>query len=452
MSGPDLCKYNAADAALTINSWVRMQADLQPELHVYQHDRRLASVCREMIRNGIGVDLARKEALSKELAERREELRCTLRDAVGDHNFEPGKLEQVRTHLFKNLGVRFTAFTKGGLPSTDNKTLEGMRLSGNQEHAAFAEALLRWRLAGKINSTYVDAVGGEGGRGIYLHAGRAHYNWKPFGTVSGRLSCRLQSAPRYDKSVPEGRVRELYVAAPGNVLLYYDVAQAEMRLAAYLSNDRAFIAACQGDVHANNAKAIFPQIAAKGWLDGDAKKDKTRGKKFRDITKNFGFAISYCAETDTAYITLRRKGFDVTRSGVDLILSKLHSTYRTYFRWVGENHARVHKTGHMRSPFLGRIRWLGWYAGLPDVANYPIQSGIADIVNRRTIELSELLPAACRLVAQVHDSCMYDVPRHLANGCQTIISDVWSKSIDTPGGSLILPIDLKQGERWSELE
>src|SRR5882762_8578271 len=64
MDGDDLCKYNAADAVLTMKAWQRMQVDLVPERHVYEHDRKLASICREMTRTGIRVDLEKQKQLS----------------------------------------------------------------------------------------------------------------------------------------------------------------------------------------------------------------------------------------------------------------------------------------------------------------------------------------------------------------------------------------------------
>lgn len=447
LDGDTLCKYNASDAQLTMLAWTRMQGDLNPERHVYEHDRKLAAVCREMIRGGIGVDEARRDELSELLRGRREELQEDLRAIVADPGFMPGKLDAVRHHLFspKSLGARYTIVTPKGQASTANETLEGLRMSGNTRHAEFATALLTWRLAGKIKSTYLDAVD------LHPRTRRAHFNWKPFGTVSGRLSCRFQSVPRYDSASPESRVREIYVPRPGHTFVYYDVSQAEMRLAAYLSNDATFMKACEGDVHANNAKAVFPK-AAHLLTDKLKKIPKSEGggKDYRDIAKNLGFAISYCAEVEKVYVTLRAKGFDVSMSAVSLILDKLHSAYRTYYRWVDSNLATVRRTGNMRSPFLGRIRWLGWYPKITDVANYPIQSGLADIVNQRTIELADTIIGPM-LVAQVHDACIYDVPNHLVNSALDLISNTWAAPIDTPGGALILPIDLKTGERWSDL-
>lgn len=440
----ELTLYNAADARLTIKAWHKMQPDLDKERAVYGHDKDLARVCHEMAYAGIGVDLARRDELSNKLSRRRAALKGVMRREIGEPDFSPGKLGEVRRILFQKLKGHHVRLTASGMPSTGNETLEVLR--GNDTHLArFADALLRWRIVGKIKSTYIDAAP------VNAVTGRAHYNWKPFGTVSGRLSCRLQSCPRWDGAQPEGRAREIYVPKKGNVFVYFDVSQAEMRLAAFLSADPVFMAACDGDVHANNAKAVFPEIAAKGWLDGDAKKDPARGKPYRDIAKNLGFAISYGAEAEKVYLTLRSKGFEITMRAVEMILLRLRTAYKVYYRYVENNLAMVRRDGFMRSPVVGRIRWLGWYPKPTDVANYPVQSSLADIVNLRMISMSPRLPAGVSLVAQIHDACIYDVPQKLASTVEALVVEEWKKSVRLAGGDLVLPIDLKRGERWSDL-
>ena len=86
------------------------------------------------------------------------------------------------------------------------------------------------------------------------------------------------------------RVRECYIPKPGYVIVYFDLAQAEARFAANLSCDKKFIAACAGDVHAGNAKVIFPDEAAKGWLDGKEAKEG-KGKPFRDVVRDAARAV-----------------------------------------------------------------------------------------------------------------------------------------------------------------
>jgi DNA polymerase I-like protein with 3'-5' exonuclease and polymerase domains len=241
------------------------------------------------------------------------------------------------------------------------------------------------------------------------------------------------------------------VPRKGNVFVYFDVSQAEMRIAAYLSADPAFMAACGDDVHAGNARNVFPQIADKGWLEGEAKKDPLRGKKYRDIAKNLGFAIAYGAEEDKVFLTLQSKGFEVSLRAVRVILARLRSAYHVYYRFVEENLSKVRQVGFMRTPVVGRIRWLGWYPKPTDVSNFPVQSCLADVMNLRTIALSKRLPRGCDLVAQVHDACTYDVPHTKAALVERLIREAWAEPIPLKGGPLVLPIDLKRGDRWSDL-
>ncbi len=441
----ELCLYNSIDARLTILAWTRMQPDLESERAVYEHDLKLNTVCREMSWEGIQIDTVRQAELSQLASRRRAALKGVMRRILREPNFQPGKLAEVRRVLFGKLRGKYTALTAGGMPSTNNATLESLR-GTDTRLARFADALLKWRLVGKVKSTYIDAVE------VCPETGRAHYTWKTHGTVSGRLASRFQSVPRWDARDVSKRPRELYVPRDADhTFVYYDVSQAEMRIAAYLSADPAFMAACGSDVHAGNARTVFPEIAAKGWLEGAALKDATKGKPYRDIAKNLGFAICYGAEADRVFLTLRSKGFAVTYRAVERILALLRSTYHVYYRYAERNLAEVRRCGFMRSPILGRIRWFGWYPKPPEIANFPVQSCLADIVNQRMIDLHAIIPKGVALVAQVHDSCIYDTPRPLAERVEGLIQSAWSVPVKLPGGDLILPIDMKRGERLSEL-
>jgi DNA polymerase I-like protein with 3'-5' exonuclease and polymerase domains len=453
MGAAELAKYNAADCRLTALSWARMQDDLAPEAAVYAHDKQLAAICRDMVRVGIGVDWERKEYLSLLMKRRAAALKGQMRTLLGKPDFSPTKLNDVRAALFDTLGASVVALTGSGLASTSNATLESLKAAAG-DAGKFATLLLNYRSVTKARGTY---VGGTREHPLAFDEktfgkdGRARYNWKPFGTVSGRLACRLQSCPRWDPKDVAARAREMYIPRKGCQFVYWDVSQAEMRLAAYLSGDTAFIAACSGDVHANNAKQVWPDIAAKGWLDGDAKKDPLRGKPYRDIAKSFGFAICYGAEAEKLFIYLQSQGLPIPFRAVELILARLRAAYRTYYRWVDANVARVRQCGYMRTPIVGRIRWLGWFPKPTDIANYPVQGGLADIMNLRTVEICDKLPAGANMVAQVHDAGILEVPHRLVGAVERLIKDAWAPPLQLAGGECGLPIEQKRGERWSDL-
>lgn len=463
MSAEQLAKYNAQDVILTARAAARLDAGA--EEHVYQHDLRLAGVARNMIKRGMPIDLHRIESLKAELSDVRDGLQYEMRRLLDWPEFVPGNVDSVRVALYERFGLAVNRKTPKGKPATDKAVIESLR-GETGPIGEFARALARYRLVTKIKSTYLDAIP------INARTGRAHYNWKSFGARSGRWSCRMQSNPRYapvdrrtKTATPEGRTREVFCAEPGHQFVYFDVRQAEANIAAHLSGDEAFMKACKGDVHANNAKIMFPDKAAMGWLESDPncrecvfeekgkcscpKKDIKRGKPYRDIMKETGFALTYAADDETAYLNLRTKGFPVEFGFVCRALSNLRTVYRHYFRWVTANHAQVAKTWFMRTPVLGRIQWFGPHPKITEIANYPVQGGLADVMNWRMIELEEQEGDWLPVVAQIHDACIFHVENAEVERACDVLREIWSRPIPKMR-NLILPIDLKVGQRWSD--
>jgi DNA polymerase I-like protein with 3'-5' exonuclease and polymerase domains len=293
---------------------------------------------------------------------------------------------------------------------------------------------------------------------------RTHFNWRSYGAASGRYSCRLQSCPRAeylkDKSIVlETRMRELYVAPPGYKLVYFDLSQAELRFAAYLSGDKTFIAACEsGDVHTAMAKLLFP---AEAELIG--RDPKGAGKPFRDVEKNCIFGCIYYAEASTLFTFVRSKGLPVEMRDVVQLQDMVRDTCRDYFRYVEQNKRWVDKHGYLRDALSGRISWLGWHAGFPDVANRPIQGGIASLMNVRLPKIWRALPKGAFPVGQVHDAALLASPDRHVEKVRALIKSAWEEPVVIPANgwgsstrvedgarSFVMPTDLKVGQRWSD--
>jgi DNA polymerase I-like protein with 3'-5' exonuclease and polymerase domains len=292
----------------------------------------------------------------------------------------------------------------------------------------------------------------------------------------------LMNLPRWSRAL-ENRVRELYRADEGNVLIYFDLSQSEMRMAAYLSGDKNFINSCEsGDVHTSNAKILFPDAVdvltkdPKGTFcprhgdEGDARSECTCGKPFRDVAKNAGFGILYQADSETIFKFLRSKGFEVTLGDVEAMFAQIHRVYARYYEFCAENWHYCKQNGHLREFFSGRIRWFGWYPSITDTANYPVQGGIAALMNERLSKIHPHLPQHARFVAQIHDACITEARGGIetivdakgkkkqvptgksATATWELIKNVWQQKIVTPttGQEWVMPIDLKIGKRWSD--
>lgn len=460
----ELCRYNAADARIQARVRQAMKADLESELHVYEVDKENARLCRAMVIDGIGVDVKRRTELRDAMIEKEADLLEKMRALLRRKNFHPMQLAEVRKALFTILKAPLEAAdpTESGLPSTSQKTLE--RLKGSATRAGrFADLLLQWRGVVKIRGTYVDShVLDRPAKASAIS--RVHLNWKSYGAASGRYSGRLQSCPRaeYLKGggiVLETRVREMYIAAPGCKFIYFDLSQAELRFAAYLSGDRSFIRACEsGDVHTATAQMLFP---AEAELIG--REPKGAGKPFRDVEKNSIFGFCYYADPTTIFGFVRSKGLPVEMRDVLAMHDMVRANFADYFRHVERNKRLVDQLGYMRCALSGRISWLGWHAGISDVANRPIQGGIASLMNVRLPKIRRALPSGARVVAQIHDAAIMEVPDRHVESVQTLVKRTWAAPVTIPsngwGSSLrvedgarqfVMPIDLKVGERWSD--
>jgi uracil-DNA glycosylase family 4 len=456
MAPSDRHKYNYSDVKLTAHSWRRMQPDLDKERHIYEHDKQLAQITKEMQVYGVPVDRERRDELSLAMKERARELKWTMREMTGRFTFKPSRHADVRWALFEKFGAPVLNITGTGLPSTSNATLESLRGTGT-EASQFADLMAEYRAVTKVKSTYIDSV-------VLDDEDFAHFNWRVFGTVSGRWSCRLQSCPRWSAKI-EDRPREMYCAKPGWEFVYFDLSQSEMRAAAYLAGDDAFIATCEtGDVHTGNAKILFPKGIEALTRDpkgkncpqhkegGDERLECNCGKLMRDIAKNSGFGVLYDAAVATIFTFLRNKGFDVTSNSVQAMFDLVKDTYSRYYDYCEENLAFCKKHGWQRTAILKRKRQIGYFPKPGDVYNFKVQSLVADLMNLRLLELKRRLPKKAHVVTQVHDALKIHVPQgRQSELVKREVKEIWAQPvhIEESGRTMVMPIDLKEGERWS---
>lgn len=444
-----LARYNAADAMLTADVWDRIQPSLQQERHIYEHDKKLAMFCQEMGMVGIRQDQAVKQELSAELGRRAAEQLAIMKSIAGP-DFNPNVPKHLRRALFGQLGAPILKGTKTGLAATDKAVLAA--LAGTDTEAGhLAKAISEWRYAAKLRATFVDGVRPE-------KDGRVHAGWRSFGTISSRLACRnpnLMNIPRPRFGLDP---RAMYIPSLGNSFEYFDVGQAEMRFAAYLSGDEIAIREIEsGDVYVAAAKTLFGNIpGAIEALDAYVKDKKTAPKlaaNLRQLAKMARLAANYLIVADSLYPKLKAEGLNVDYNGVRKVLDKIHFTYRTYFRFVDTNVELVKQCGYIEDPILGRKRRLGFEPSGPDVANYPIQAGIGAAMNERMLEIAARLKTeapASHIVCQVHDSCFIDTPQVDAPKVRAIIAEVWDRSVVLKNGrSFKLPVEQKSLQSMS---
>lgn len=452
LSEEDLFRYNSLDAYREARLWEEIQPDLELWKGLYEHDKLLAEICRDMQVNGVLVDVARKNELSEAIKNKESRLYKEMAEIIG-RDFAPTKTKDIRDILFTQFKAPVLERTKTtNIPSTNKKVLQAFALHPDRPYGLFAKKLVELRGCSKMRTTYLDNLKIEAD-------GRVHPSWRSFGTPNGRYACRkpnMQNLKRFDKRFkdePEQHIRSIYIPKPGHVYLGFDASQIEMRVAAYISGDENFIKSCEsGDMHASNARILFGDLPE--LLDPKEAKEG-KGKPFRDISKNCGFAVNYGAGADKVFETLRSYGFPVKYQQVVIMLERLHKAFKVHFQRIERDVEYCQKHGHIKVGFLsGRIRWLGHAPDPQDCANSPIQAGAADVMNYLLIRIwqraKEELGDAVKLVAQVHDSVLFEVPEELVFKMNRIITEEGAKKVLINGREVLFPIDRKQGYRWSE--
>ncbi len=436
---------------------------------VYAIDHRGAEICRQMTIDGFAFDAERAKSFALTLAEQERAMRDQADDAAGS------PIRRTKTGGFAQKGAgslpdaffnRLRApiffrseFTKQ--PSLNANALRAYAGSQNDRLRRLALAVIDYKRLRSTRRMYVEKVAAQLG-----DDGRVHAGWLNYGTVSGRWSCQqpnLMNLPRResDPVAHLGGVRSLYVAAPGHRLVKFDYKQLEFRIAAYASKDPRMMAVCEaGDVHSANASVVIGKIFDE--LSGSVATHRDCdcalcGKRaaFRTIAKTSAFAVCYLAEAPTVHARIAATWKDdwgpvPLLRATEALLRKMRNGFATYYEWQEARRLDCIRTGWTDTPILGRRRMLGHDPKAPECANYPIQGGAADLMNAATPAIIDEIAARrlpAKMVAQVHDSCVYECRESACAELVSICKEICERPQPQLNGASF-PIDIEVAERW----
>src|SRR5208337_3248750 len=152
--------------------------------------------------------------------------------------------------LFDDLGLKPMKKTKTGF-STSMDVLEEL----SKSHELPGE-ILNYRSFYKLKTTYTDALP----KLINARTGRIHTSFNQTVTSTGRLS---SSKPNLQNIPIRGewgtRIREIFIADEGHLLVSADYSQVELRILAHMSRDESLVDSFKNnvDVHTGTASDIF---------------------------------------------------------------------------------------------------------------------------------------------------------------------------------------------------
>ncbi|KAK3027958.1 hypothetical protein RJ639_039425, partial [Escallonia herrerae] len=301
--------------------------------------------------------------------------------------------------------------------------------------------------------------------------GRIHCSLN-INTETGRLSARrpnLQNQPALEKD--RYKIRQAFIAAPGNSLIVADYGQLELRILAHLANCESMLDAFKagGDFHSRTAMNMYPYIREAveqkhvllEW-DPQPGEEKPPVPLLKDAfgserrkAKMLNFSIAY-GKTAVGLARDWKVSVKEARETVD----RWYSERTEVLNWQEARKAEARTKGRVHT-LLGRARVFpsvkhatSFQKGHIERAaiNTPVQGSAADVAMCAMLEISKnyrLKELGWRLLLQVHDEVILEGPTESAEVAKAIVVDCMSKPFDGKNTlGVDLSVDAKCAQSW----
>jgi DNA polymerase I len=430
--------YAAEDADVTLCLHERMWPLLQstPGLReVYEQlEMPLVPVLSRMERCGVRVDTDMLRRQSQELARRMGELEAQAHAAAGQP-FNIGSPKQIQQILYDKMNLPVLEKTRTGQPSTAESALQELAA----EHE-LPRLILEHRGMSKLKSTYTDRLPEQ----VNAVTGRVHTSYHQAVAATGRLSSSDPNLQNIPIRTAEGRrIRQAFVAEPGNVLVAADYSQIELRIMAHLSGDARLVQAFASgeDVHRQTAAEVFA-------VDHDAvSADQRRAAK----AINFGLIYGM-----SPFGLARQLGIE--RGAAREYVERYFERYPSVREFMERTRREAHERGYVETVFGRRLY-------LPDInvrdnarrqyaertaINAPMQGTAADIIKRAMIDIDAMLPQrfpGTRMIMQVHDELVFETAEADAAALRESVATVMAAAANL---RVPLAVDTGTGRNWDE--
>jgi DNA polymerase-1 len=392
----------------------------------------LTVVLGEMEDFGIRIDTYRMGEITARLTDRVEELEAKAFEAAGEE-FQLGSTQQLARILFEKLGLQPGRKGKTGY-STDARVLRDLR----GEHP-IVEVIEEWRELTKLLNTYLLPL-----PTLLGDDGRLHTTFNQAVAATGRLSTtnpNLQSIPV--RTELGAQIRSAFIAAEGTRLLTADYSQVELRILAHVSGEPVLREAfARGeDIHAATAAEVLGKDRA------------TLTRSERDIAKMVNFGIIYGISAFGLSENLDIPKEDAQRY-IDTYLARFPRVQEFIKRTVAQAAADGYVTtllGRRRPiPELRASNRQTRSLGERLAVNTVMQGTAADIIKIAMVRIRDRLlreGRASRLVLQVHDELLLEVPEVETTGIRELVREemVGAYPLDPP-----LAVDVGVGDTWAD--
>lgn len=448
--------YAAADADMTYRLIDVFADELEENnlRHTFDTlEMPLVPVLVKMQRDGVAIDTGALAPMSVEMGEQIDAITESMYETVG-HEFNINSPRQLGDVLFNELYLPPTRKTPSGGFTTNAAALEGLKEfldSGNAEGVdpkayQVLDMVLEYRQLTKLKSTYVDALPTL----VNPNTGRIHTEFKQTGSDTGRLSSTEPNVQNIPVRTELGRqVRSAFVAEDGDwTLLAADYSQIELRILAHYSRDEGLMSAFLNgeDIHAATAASVYDVPI--GSVDAE----------MRRVAKIMNFGVLYGL---SPFGIRQQTGFSAEegRQFIDTYFTN-YPGIQGYIEGIKD---QVRADGYVET-LMGRRRRINEIhsrsyhtraAGERMAVNMPIQGTAADIIKIAMINIQHRmneLGMRSRMILQVHDELIFEVPRDELGQMQAIITELMPAAVPPAVGFEVpLEVEMKVGDNWGEM-
>ena len=437
LKGEDILDYAAEDADVTL----QLDDVLRPMIEsagmmraLEEAEEPLVKILVDMERDGVRIDTAALKEYGCDLD--REIL--SLTQGILEYapvGFNPDSPKQLGELLFDRLKIDASAAkrTSKGQWSTDERTLSKI-----VDAHPIVPKVLEYRACTKLKSTYVDKLP------LLIDSDeRVHTTYAQAFTETGRLSSsdpNLQNIPiRTERGK---KIRKAFVARDErHVLVSADYSQIELRLMAAFSKDEAMLQAFRdgADIHRDTASRVYDIMPA---FVTDEQRSKCKMVNFGIIYGISAFGLS--------------QRLKIPRKEASSLIDTYFKLYPKVREYMELSIAKAREKGYAET-FLGRRRTLRdidsrnatvRQAAERDAINTPIQGSAADLIKVAMVKVDWALKSAglaSRMVLQIHDELVFDVPREEVETVCEIVRREMSSAIDF---GVPLEVGIGVGANW----
>lgn len=443
-SRENLWEYNCKDAACTYESYLGLKSELEKAGQTAYFDQHVMTLIRPVMKMqdaGFVIDKPALETTRARMELEREYLQLQLEQMVG-FQINVKSPTDLRHLLHDTLRLPKVKLTKKGQPSTDEDTLRKLSYDSAQ-HAPVFRQILEVRERRTMLSGFLSLQTDEGGR--------YKANYLIHGTKSGRLSSRGRGQGPQLQNIPM-RARKMFVAAPGHILIQGDLKRAEAMFVAFDSQSPSL-----QKLYTDPLINPYCAFATRTLHKVVTKQDELLYKTFKTVThaSNYGMAwkkliiILRLAGVNIDDIEVRglwgaKQKAEFLIESYHALAPELRANWYPRIRNIVRATRCVHDAFGRRRLFLDRMDedlFRKAFAQRP-------QSSIVTVTNNG---VCTLVKQGYRVVAQVHDSIVNEVPEEDVLTALVALDRAMTTPVETWGGTITIPVELKIGYSWGDL-